>query len=251
MSTTIVNSFIHNIPNPSDAANPAAWWKFNDKSTLNSGIISPDDPISTVDDKFGLGRDLEQLTGGSKPIYKVSHASFLGGKTMDVVNTEISKMPAWTVYIICTPDGTGKVALGDGMLATTTVGMAMSTIPGPKFRHFYADDTNFKLTDGSTLFVNEDQVYVNGRFSTGSGPLVTQQVNGVDEIETNGGGTATSISGVKGTFVVGNRGGGGSSTDWNSDIAEIIIYSSEHSDLDRNNISLYLAHEYPLIGISL
>lgn len=236
-------------PMPPDAASPAAWWKFNDPTTLNSGSIVLNDPITTVEDKFGLGRDLEQLTAGLKPIYKTTHADFSGNKIIDVVNTEISKMSAWSVYVVCKPVGNNDALLGDGFASTVTVGMAISVSGSSKFRTFYGDDTNYRLTDSTTALTLVDMVYLSARFSTGSGPLVTQQINGADETEVNAGGTATSISGTKGTFRVGNRGGAGSSTDWNSDIQEIIIYDAEHSDADRDILDAYFASEYPSIGI--
>lgn len=238
--------------NPSDAANPAAWWDQGDQTTVNDGLVMLDDPMSKVDDKFLLGHDIEQTSAGNKPIWKTTHGEFVGDKFMDVAGTSISKLPEWTIYAVITPtiSGVSLTVAGDGVSgATSTTGLALSVSGAGKVQTIIGDDSSFRITRGTATLVSGTAYYISARFDPVVGALSQIQVNGADDTATDAGGSATMVAGTKGTFRVGNRGGGGSANSFQGDNFEIILYSSRHSDADRNLLNTYFKAKYPSIPI--
>lgn len=238
---------------PTDIAGCQLWLDGDDISTLyqDSGATTPvasdDDPVGYWGDKSGVGNHVTQATAGNRPTYKAGIQNsrdvlrFDGGDTLRRLDAlGFSGNPAMTVFIVTInlPDLAsaqyplslgGSAALGGQIIFFATSGAVASD-----------ERMSFRYNNGNQVF--------NNAVTTGSHRLMYQRIfgsnyqsgiaylDGVAQTQTSSGSGTISPNLLNETTVVGDSYGG--------DIAEIIIYDTALSDIDREDVEDYLYNKW-------
>lgn len=233
---------------PTDLPNLKLWLDAADISTITK---DGGDLVSNWADKSGLGNDAVQGVSTNQPLWQ--SASF-GGNNKDSIfftindfldlGTVLSKFPDHTLFVVVNfgSTATGNVIAerkSDGAAATAGVTCYFSA---GNLDNWYGDGTNFRITSGgSTVSVGTDYSF-NNTYESGD-TLTVQRINGVNETETSGGGTATSIGGTKFKMSVG-RTGDVNGQYITGNVAEIILCSSVITAQEILDTETYINNKY-------
>ncbi len=217
---------------PPDIAGNVLWLDASDASTINAGSPVDNDPISIWADKSGNVNDATQTVPSARPLWKIIFAQGDGDDFMTLAKV-ISKLPNRTVFCVFKPDSVSvrQFVYGDlnaaGSSPTTSLVLEISITP-TKYQSQYGNGINFRGTRGSSATTLSKTLYSDG-FTSGAGPLVKMKINGVDETETDFGGSAEAIGGAKENFSI-FRAGDFTSLNFAGQIQELVVYDSELSD---------------------
>jgi hypothetical protein len=162
----------------------------------------------------------------------------------------LSKIKNRSIYVVFKQDVLPALAYiyGDGNSTGTTesTGSSLVTVGAVRYQSNYGGDNNTTLrrTRGSTA-PTTDIVLYSDRFTSGSGPLTTLEINGVGETETDGGGTATGIGGIPSRFSLG-RLGELTALNVTGRLYEFIFFGEEVTATVNSDVTDYLKSKYSL-----
>lgn len=208
---------------PSDIAGLKLWLK----ADAITGLVDTD-PVTTWPDSSGLGNDATQATAAKKPTYQTNE---LNGKpvvrfdgTDDFLGTLLAWMPLVTVFVgymnragvngsfIGTNASSGPLLRNQAMFPSDA---------GSSFALTGTLNANRLLTLAWNYTTDNYKVYLDGILDT-TGTVLHSNTTEALEIGTNR---------SNGEFL-------------NGDIAEVIIYDSILSEVDRNALGGYIESKY-------
>lgn len=214
--------------NPKSIANLAAWWDFDDASTVTVAT-----GISSVTDKSGNGRTLAQSTANNRPAWTASSINGKYAAVFDGVNdgltasfTLAQPITAFLVAKYNSGTNTGTATLMDGASGNT-------------MRVFRTSSTQLALFAGAQLTSNSmlpeawnviDAVY-NGASSVIRTNAQTTSGNA---------GTATPGGIYLGVF------GNGFSNPGDVSVAHVLLYARSLSASERSSVRKWLANLYAI-----
>ena len=217
-----------------------------DTSTLNGGGgIVFDDPVEDIADLSMAGIDGNQPLLAKQSIWRTDHL-FVDGIN-DFVNFGIglSKLQNRTIFLLVEP-----AAIPTGYLMGDFQSTGSSRTAGAAIRMnanlllIHGDGSNSRNTLGSSAVTTGFQLIM---FKYASGDILEEiQINGIDETETDGGGTATTIAGPAYNSSL-FRPGDVDSAYWGGKFYHRLIYNSKLSDANVDEITAWYRNEYPLI----
>jgi hypothetical protein len=225
-----------NVINPSSISGLTLWLKA-DSLGLSDGTA-----VSTWTDSSGTGNNATQATGVNQPIFKTNIVNGKPTVRFDGSNDSLtfSSSPADTsVFVVAS---LGVAPASQTAYAPFTVFGTGTPLAGIDLT-CRLTGTNWGVYVGSDLSSGED--LVNGTFNiieattSGAGTVIYR--NGVQKAtsgsRSNGDGSTAQIASQT-----------GSSRWFNGDIAEILIYDSVLSQIDRTNVEKYLSAKYAIGG---
>jgi hypothetical protein len=232
-----LNNYSSNVFSPGDISGLIVWLK------ADALVLSDNDAITTWTDSSGQSNNATQGTGAAKPTYKTNIqngkpvARFDGGDFLDITTTGFANS-AFTVFVAMSYSSgsfpaffaeisggsNGYVALGGdnaNQMAISKTGIATSSsnLSIGSFAQFCYKSAGIS---GGNITVTP---YKNGTQGSGDLSLTSVATNTNTEIGASKGGSAD--------FLVG-------------DIAEIIYYNSQLSDVNRQSVESYLTTKYGL-----
>jgi hypothetical protein len=225
------------------------WLRADEPTSINDGSPSTDDLVEQWLDLSGCGNDALQSVIGSQFAWKDTYMQMDGSDFMDL-GYVLSKIKNRSIYVVFKQDVLPALAYiyGDGNSTGTTesTGSSLVTVGAVRYQSNYGGDNNTTLrrTRGSTA-PTTDIVLYSDRFTSGSGPLTTLEINGVGETETDGGGTATGIGGIPSRFSLG-RLGELTALNVTGRLYEFIFFGEEVTATVNSDVTDYLKSKYSL-----
>lgn len=218
------------------------WYK------ADAEAYADNDPVGTITDQSGGSRNLTQAAAGSKPIFKTailnSQPVYRFDGTDDIVAStavmsDFIANNAYTVFVVGSAVSIGTNGAStynnDAFVADSKGYFGFNLKSVGTFHVYNWDGSDDKTTN--TLSTNAFHI-IQGRHESGN---IISQIDADAENSVASGNTAD----LTGTF----RAGIGLSNSFaNVDIAEIIVYNTALTGLQRAGISKYLVDKYALTG---
>lgn len=194
--------------------------------------LSDADPVGTWPDSSGLGNDATQGTAAKKPTYKVSIINGMPVVRFDGTD-DVLLCPAITAATGLSAFAVSKVAVA------TSFGMTLV------LRVFTLELRQNGVTGNMQLLTNGTTSIAGSAGTSWTVHSFTNNGSDLTELWTNGTSNGTQPnSATCGTPTIGAR--SDSSSPFNGDVAEIILYDSDLADSDRQAVEAYLAAKYGL-----
>jgi hypothetical protein len=225
------------------------WLRADEPTSINDGSPSTSDLVETWSDLSGCGNDAIQSVIGSQFTWEDTYMQLDGSDFMDL-GYVLSKIKDRSIYVVFKQDVLPSIAYiyGDANSTGTTssTGSSLVTVSTSRYQSNYGGNNNTTLrrTRGSTLPSTNLLLY-SDRFTSGSGPLTTMEINGVGETETDGGGAATGIDGAPSMFSIG-RLGELTALNMTGRLYEFIFFGEEVTATVHSDVTDYLKSKYSL-----
>lgn len=207
-------------------------WLKADSLALNDG-----DPVGTWADQSGNGRDFTQATASLKPTYK---ANILNGKPVvrfdgvdDLLTAAAAVMTVtsdWSLVAVLKP--ISAVADRAPVMNGSASGYGIGTSTGATAKKgWIAGGVSWQ--DSTTAADTNANVWVVSRVSGGG--TTTLHVNG----------TALTVADAAATTPTASRlGSHAAGSEWNGDMAEVLMYTPKLTDANRDLLESYLGSKY-------
>jgi len=240
---------------PTDVQALTGWWDFSDASTLwedtsaTNPVTNQGDSIARIDDKSSSGASLTQATGSAQPTWNVNTQNGRAAAEFDNANTQIlfigdhsnnfltggaGSLSVCTLFVVALTQTTGTYSMaGASTLSSNNEGAHM--FQGNPSALRYRHGGSSPATEGG----HSQNVW---HYHTGRSGSATDRA-----IFTNGvsGGTDTTdiaIAANCDSFVIGGL--TATSSPFDGEIGEVLIYDAVLSTPDQQNVENYLSRKW-------
>jgi len=262
-----------------------AWYDASDASTLfdattGGSLVAADGGVARWEDKSGNARHMTQGTSGSRPTRKTAIQNSLAVLRFDGGDFVSMPSSAATFKFLHDGDSTvfvvfkaGTTANPDTLYFLMSNNISDGSVDGKTGFYLRWDDRtslNADMTDslvhvvsnaGQSRFVgNAKNGFPANTFALAAvrGDIANATIDSRSQIRRNGGsaitlltggtndGTALPTANASDNFTIGDQSGSVKGSGLNGDIAEIIMYDSALSDMDRAAVESYLMSKWAI-----
>ncbi len=235
---------------PDSLAGLELWLDASDAATVINPAATPpsfNDNVEEWLDKSVNNVDAIQLTPSAQFLWKIDYMQLDGNDWM-TLGMAISKLPIRSFYCVFKLDSlSDQFIYGDinsgGSNVTTSLRLRASAATS-KYESSIGDGVDSSIIDGSSSVTTNITLF-SERFTSGvGGGLTKMKINGIDETETDGGGTgATTIAGAKQNFSIG-RIGDFTSLNMTGRLYGFVLYDTELSDANDTMVNDYMIAQH-------
>ena len=221
----------------------ALWLRADTGVTTSGSAVSAWNDLSGADYNVSQSNATLQPTLVSNAIDGMPALSFTGCDELENTNTLTNLLPAGsarTVFVVGKANASGV----GGTLLTFTHSAVEDILCcwdySGSFYIYYDGMGDDGLISTSAMTTIESPFIATYR-DTGTGSLIQCYLNGVGQTVTNG--IVSEETGTAG-LTIGNRDDWPTGAPWNGDIAEVLVYNTNLSDIARQQVEAYLRERY-------